>query len=104
MEWLLLPGAASALAFFAFGNGWLSALANPWWAGFLFVWLFGAILNSAFAVVRHADCLAIKLGEPYGTLILTLSVIGMEVMMVSAVMLGGTPIPRWRGTPCSPSL
>ena len=24
-------------------------------------------------VVRHADCLAIKLGEPYGTLILTLS-------------------------------
>lgn len=93
MEWLLLPGAASALAFFAFGNGWLSALANPWWAGFLFVWLFGAILNSAFAVVRHADCLAIKLGEPYGTLILTLSVIGMEVMMVSAVMLGGTPDP-----------
>ena len=93
MEWLLLPGAASALAFLAFGNGWLSTLANPWWAGFLFVWLFGAILISAFGVVRHADCLAIKLGEPYGTLILTLSVIGMEVMMVSAVMLGGTPDP-----------
>jgi Ca2+:H+ antiporter len=44
-------------------------------------------------VVRHADCLAIKLGEPYGTLILTLSVIGMEVMMVSALMLTGNPDP-----------
>jgi hypothetical protein len=55
----------------------------------MFGWLFGGFLLSAFAVVRHADCLAIKLGEPYGTLILTLSVIGMEVMMVSAVMLTG---------------
>jgi len=40
-------------------------------------------------VVRHADTLAHKLGEPLGTLILTLSVIGMEVSMVSAVMLSG---------------
>ena len=35
------------------------------------------------AVVRHAECLALKLGEPVGTLILTLSVIGIEVMMIS---------------------
>ena len=44
-------------------------------------------------MVRHADCLAIKLGEPYGTLILTLAVIGMEVMMVAALMLTGQPEP-----------
>jgi Ca2+:H+ antiporter len=43
--------------------------------------------------VRHADCLAIKLGEPFGTLILTLAVIGMEVMMVAALMLTGDPEP-----------
>jgi len=59
----------------------------------LFVWLFAAILTSVFGVVRHAECLAIKLGEPFGTLILTLSVIGMEVLLVSAVMLSGTPDP-----------
>jgi Ca2+:H+ antiporter len=33
-----------------------------------------AILGSALSVVRHADRLAMRLGEPYGTLILTLSV------------------------------
>jgi len=60
---------------------------------FLFLWLFLAILTSAFGVVRHADCLAIKLGEPFGTLILTLAVVGMEVMMVSALMLTGDPDP-----------
>jgi Ca2+:H+ antiporter len=45
----------------------------------VFVWLFAVILWSAMCVVRHADCLAIKLGEPYGTLILTLSAISIEV-------------------------
>jgi Ca2+:H+ antiporter len=92
-EWLLFPGLASAVLFLLFGKGWLANLTNPWWAAFLFLWLVGAILISAFGVVRHADCLAIKLGEPYGTLILTLAVIGMEVLMVSAVMLSGTPDP-----------
>ena len=35
---------------------------------------------SAFAVVRHAEALAVKLGEPYGTLILTLAITGIEVI------------------------
>jgi Ca2+/H+ antiporter len=43
--------------------------------------------------VRHADCLAIKCGEPYGTLILTLSAISIEVMMISAAMLHGANNP-----------
>src|SRR5262249_38332654 len=47
------------------------------------------ILLSAVAVVRHAESLAIKLGEPLGTLVLTLSVIGIEVMMIGAVMATG---------------
>lgn len=46
-----------------------------------------------FCVVRHSDALAIKLGEPYGTLILTLSVISLEVVMISSVMLTGEPNP-----------
>jgi Ca2+:H+ antiporter len=40
-------------------------------------------------VVRHADCLAIKFGEPYGTLILTLSAISIEVVVISTAMLHG---------------
>jgi Ca2+:H+ antiporter len=44
-------------------------------------------------VVRHADCLAIKFGEPYGTLILTLSAIAIEVTMISASMLHGANNP-----------
>jgi len=57
--------------------------------GLVFVWLFVAVLWSAISVVRHADRLAIKCGEPYGTLILTLSAITIEVMMISAAMLHG---------------
>jgi Ca2+:H+ antiporter len=43
--------------------------------------------------VRHADYLAVKCGEPYGTLILTLSAISIEVMMISAAMLHGANNP-----------
>ena len=39
--------------------------------------------------MHHAESLAIRLGEPLGTLVLTLAVIGIEVMMISAVMLTG---------------
>jgi Ca2+:H+ antiporter len=44
---------------------------------------------SAFAVVRHAEALAEHLGEPFGTLVLTLSMSGMEMMMITAVMYSG---------------
>jgi Ca2+:H+ antiporter len=59
----------------------------------VFAWLFVVILWSAMCVVRHADCLAIKLGEPYGTLILTLSAISIEVVMISTAMLHGANNP-----------
>jgi Ca2+:H+ antiporter len=59
----------------------------------VFVWLFAVILWSAVCVVRHADSLAIRLGEPYGTLILTLSAISIEVAMISTAMLHGANNP-----------
>ncbi len=80
---------ATTALFMLFGDRWFGDLSNPLWLSVLFAWLFLVILWSAFAVVRHADCLAVKLGEPYGTLVLTLSVISIEVMMISAVMLTG---------------
>lgn len=92
-ELSLLIGLVTAGLFLAFGKGWLEDLTNLPKTLALFVWIFGVMLWSSFGVVRHADCLAIKLGEPYGTLILTLSVITIEVIMVSAVMLTGSENP-----------
>ena len=55
----------------------------------LSVGLLTIMMACIFSVVRHSDALAIKLGDPYGTLILTLSVISLEVVMISSVMLTG---------------
>lgn len=52
-----------------------------------------AILMSAFNVVRHADVLAHRLGEPYGSLILSLSVVILEVSLISALMANGDAAP-----------
>lgn len=58
-----------------------------------FLVIFGVMLWLSFRVVHHAECLAAKLGEPYGTLILTLSVIAIEVAMICALMLNGSGNP-----------
>lgn len=53
------------------------------------LWIFGLIMVSSIRVVGHAEQLASRLGEPYGTLILTLSVTAIEIASISAVMLHG---------------
>jgi Ca2+:H+ antiporter len=88
-EWSLLLSIATTALFLVFGNEWFSDLSNSVWFALLLGWLFGAILVSAFAVVRHAESLAVRLGEPLGTLVLTLSMSGMEMMMIAAVMYTG---------------
>ena len=80
---------ASAAVFATFGDHWFDDLSRLGTVAVLFTWLFAIIMWSAFAIVRHADSLAEHLGEPYGTLILTLSVISIEVMMIAAVMITG---------------
>jgi Ca2+:H+ antiporter len=88
-EWLLGVAFATAGLFLLFGKSWLADLSNPAWFGLMLLWLFAVIMASAFAIVHHAESVAAHLGEPLGTLVLTLSVIGIEVMMISAVMLTG---------------
>jgi Ca2+:H+ antiporter len=88
-DWALPLSLATTGLFLGFGKQWLADLSHPVWFGLMLGWLFTAILLSALAVVRHAESLAVKLGEPLGTLVLTLSVIGIEVMMISAVMSTG---------------
>src|SRR5215470_5880917 len=74
-------------------NRLVEDVAHPLLLIVVFLWLFVAVLWSAISVVRHADCLAIKFGEPYGTLILTLSAISIEVATVSTAMLHGANNP-----------
>src|SRR5688572_30019026 len=83
---------ASAIALH-FGRGLLHEHTFDWWTVALFLWLFATVLVSAFAVVRHAESLAHRYGEPYGTLILTLSAVAIEVVMISAMMVNQSPNP-----------
>ena len=89
-EWFLGVGAASCLAFVCLGHSLLGSLADPRALAPVSAWLFAAVLGSVFGVVRHAEHLALRLGEPYGTLILTLAVTAIEVISISTMM--------WRGT------
>ena len=89
----LWAGVITTLLLIQNGDAWLADLSQGGWYLFLFTWLFMVMLWLAFNVVRHADGLAAILGEPYGTLILTLSVISIEVIMISAVMLTGESNP-----------
>jgi Ca2+:H+ antiporter len=92
-EFPLLIGLGTLAVFFGIGNRLVENIRNPLLLVIILSWLFATSLWSAISVVRHADCLAIKFGEPYGTLILTLSAIAIEVMMISTAMLHGANNP-----------
>jgi Ca2+:H+ antiporter len=79
--------------FFTVGKGWTADFSQPLVTAALFLWLFAVMVWCAFGVVRHAEVLAEYLGEPYGTLILTIAVISIEVAIMATVMLGGGPNP-----------
>ena len=88
-EFPLLIGVGTAAIFWSTGSRLVELIAHPVALIVVFLWLFAVILWSAVSVARHADCLAIKWGEPYGTLVLTLSAIAIEVVMISTAMLHG---------------
>jgi Ca2+:H+ antiporter len=92
-EFPLLIALGTLAIFFGTGNRLVGDITHPLLLVVILFWLFATILWSAISVVRHADCLAIKFGEPYGTLILTLSAIAIEVMMISSAMLHGANNP-----------
>jgi Ca2+:H+ antiporter len=92
-EFALLISLGTIAFFFGTGSRVVEDIAHPLLLVLVFFWLFAVILWSAISVVRHADALAIKFGEPYGTLILTLSAISIEVVMISTAMLHGANNP-----------
>jgi Ca2+:H+ antiporter len=81
---VLLFAAATALGFtFTPSGGGLV------FAAVLLVILFGTV----FAAVHHAEVIAERIGEPYGTLLLTLAVTVIEVALIATIMLGDKPVP-----------
>jgi len=64
-----------------------SALGSPLLA-LVLAGIVAVIVVAAGGVVAQAEELAHRLGDPYGTLVLTLSIVVIEVVLIAAVMLG----------------
>ncbi len=84
---------ATVAVFQLFGDVLVGGLGGIWGPVFVFCWLLGIICWAAFGVVHEAEDLAHRFGEPFGTLILTLSIVIIEVALISAVMLGAKGAP-----------
>lgn len=94
LTWFRLLGSWSMVGLFAlFGPNWLGESLDSLTATLVFAALFITILTASFGVVREADHLAHQLGEPYGTLILTLSIVAIEVILIASVLLGPGEFP-----------
>jgi Ca2+:H+ antiporter len=62
---------------------------TPSTAGLVFAAILLLILfGTVFAAVHHAEVVAERIGEPFGTLLLTLSVTIIEVALIATIMLG----------------
>lgn len=83
----LLLGWGAVLTMFLASPMLDSPIATPMLFGILAA-IVVVIVICAFGVVTHAEHLARRLGDPYGTLVLTLSIVIIEVILISAVMLG----------------
>ena len=60
-------------------------LSQTWFIVFMSITLIGAVLSA----VHHAEVIAYKTGEPFGTLVLALSVTIIEVALIVSMMLSG---------------
>src|ERR1700748_3486290 len=73
----------------ATGDGFPPSAGGIVFAIVLLVILFGTV----FAAVHHAEVIAHRIGEPYGTLLVTLSVTILEVALLATLVLGDTAVP-----------
>jgi len=51
------------------------------------------LLGNVVSAVHHAEVIALRIGEPFGTLVLALAVTIIEVGMIVVLMMGGEPNP-----------
>lgn len=89
-EWLMLAAALAAVLAYSFepvlqGSGRSVAIATA-------VVLILLIIGTSLRVSHHAEIIAERLGDPYGTMILTLSAVLVEVIVL-AIMMSHEPSP-----------
>jgi Ca2+:H+ antiporter len=90
LAWRLMPLLALVAAV-------LSVVAGKQLEAFGIVWgviEFAILIGAVFAAVHHADVIAHRTGEPYGTLVLTVAVTVIEVALILSVMLAGSGNPE----------
>lgn len=82
-------------AFFSLhlGERWLTELIYPVPFGLLFLWLFVMVIWNSFEVAHHVELLSETIREPFGTLVLTLSVTSIEIVTIVNIMLVGEENP-----------
>lgn len=83
-EWVVLLAVIVGLVGFSLEH---SAIEH----GGIFLWgLFAtvllAVIGLAFRIAHHAEVLAVRFGEPYGTLILTTAAVAVEVVILVVMM------------------
>ena len=79
---LVVPGVAALLL--------LAALAVPLGTALLVVVAL-ALIGAVIAAVHHAEVVAHRIGEPFGTLLLAIAVTVIEVALIVSIMLAGGP-------------
>jgi Ca2+:H+ antiporter len=69
--------------------GWIMLIAGVLlpMQGWLILLMSAALIVSVFAAVHHAEVVAHKVGEPFGTLVLAIAVTVIEVALIVSVML-----------------
>lgn len=93
LEYSFVPCALTVGLLFALGQENFVNSTDPVVMSTVFLWLFVVMLWGAFGVVHHAESLASILGEPFGTLVLTLSATSIEVSLLATIMLHGAQNP-----------
>ena len=84
------PNALPGWSIVAPAAGW-AALAGAW-AGLSGAYAFAlaaGLVASVLAAVHHAEVVALRVGEPFGTLVLALAVTVIEVALIVSLMLAG---------------
>jgi Ca2+:H+ antiporter len=84
-EWPLLAAVAAGVLGFAMEHAAVHAGGGALWG--LFGLVLAAVIGVAFRIAHHAEVLAVRLGEPYGTLILTVSAVSVEVVILVVMLM-----------------
>lgn len=82
-EWVLLFAALTWVIAFNLEHSAITQ--GGIFLGSLFTLVFGAIILLAFRIAHHAEVLAVRFGEPYGTLILTSAAVTVEVVILAVM-------------------